>query len=439
MNTFSRLFALLVLLTVAGSEAQVATAPAADLSLNGPAASRPAPNTLVLGSGTSVSYDSNALNSQPPTPNVEYTIYPQIGINLARHRWDALINFVPGFSYNSANLPQYKGVSLTSGITLQYRASQRLTLNFLNNLVSSTNPFASLTAGYQPGQGGAASPAGPALNYLPRTNENAAADMAYNLNAKTSLVASASYNYLDYQHDPNIPDAAQPFQQSTSTQVSMGLRRSSSPRYQASVLYGAQLFDAGQGLIKTVGQSVQYSLQYSPTASLRISAMAGPEYVQNTYGGVLGIGGGSNVFNQRTAGWTWTGSAGVAWTHGVSQLSASISKQLATGTQYQGNVEETFLNADFHRQLPGRTALTLFGGYNINKPVFLAQSAPRFSNNYLSTGAALSKTIGRYWNVGVAYWYLQQNSPQSVGSLYSGDHNRVAISLSYSITKPLRK
>jgi len=437
MSGASKAFALLVLLTAVGSEAQVAVAPV--MGLGSAATNPPAPNTLLLGSGTAVSYDSNALNSQPPTPNVQYTFFPQIGLNLARPKWDALISFVPGFSYSSANLSQYQAVSLTSSIAVQYRPSQRLSLNFLNSLVSSTNPFDSLTASSQPGQGGAATSTGGALNYLPRTNEAASVDAAYNLSARTSLTALAAYNYISYQHDSNIPSAAQPFQQSNSAEVSLGLRRSSSPRYQSNVLYTAQLFDSGQGVIKTVGQSIQYAVQYSPKATLRISATVGPEYVQNSYAGVVGTGGGANLVNQHAAGWSWTGNAAMTWTSGENQFSTSASRQLSLGTQYQGNVVATSLNAGFRRHLPGRTDLTIFGGYSINKPVSLAQSIPRLSNNYLSTGAAFSKTIGSCWVVGVGYWYLLQNSSQSVGNLYSGDHNRVAISLSYSIAKPLRR
>lgn len=439
MSGATTIIALLMVLGALGLEAQAQMMSAPAMTLGSSAIGNQAPNTLLLGSGTAVSYDSNALNSQPPTPNAQYTFFPQIGLNLARPKWDALISFVPGFSYSGANLPQYNAVSLTSAVTVQYRASQKLSLTFLNSLVSSTNPFDSLAASSHPGQGGVPTSTGAALNYLPRTNVAASVDAAYNLSARTSLTALAAYNYISYQHDSSIPSAAQPFQQSNSAQVSLGIHRDSSPRYQSSVLYGAHLFDSGQGLIKTVGQSIQYSLQYSPKATLRISAMIGPEYVQTTYAGVLGTIGAANLVNPRASGWGWTGGAGMTLTHGQSQWSASASEQLSMGTQYQGNVDQKVLQATYHRQLPPRIDLALFGGYSINRPVSLARSVPRLSNNYLSTGAAFSKAIGSCWVVGIGYWYLLQNSPQSVGNLYSGDHNRVAVSLSYSIAKPLRK
>ena len=440
MRAISKTVALLVLLGTVRLEAQVSSASGPVMSLGGPALSQQAPNTLVLGSGTAVTYDSNAINSQPPISNVQYTIYPQIGLNLARPRWDALISFVPGFSYSSANLPQYQAVSLTSGVTLQYRASERLSLTFVNSLVSSSNPFNSLPISSSSGSGNIVTGTGAVLNYLPKTNEYASGAAAYNLSARTTLTALASYNYISYQQGSSVSSAAQSFQQSNSTQLTLGLHRSSGPKYQGSVSYSAQMFDAGQGQIKTLGQSVQYALLYAPTNTLHISGMIGPQYIRNTYAGVLGSGGIADLINQRASGWSWTGSAGMSWTVGESQFSAGISKQLSIGTQYQGNVEETLLHADFRRRwLARQTELTLFGGYSINSPVSLAQSVPRFANNYLSAGAEINKTIAKYWIIGATYWYLQQNNAQSVGELYSGNHNRVAISLSYSIAKPLRK
>jgi hypothetical protein len=112
---------------------------------------------------------------------------------------------------------------------------------------------------------------------------------------------------------------------------------------------------------------------------------------------------------------------------------------LTTGTQYQGNVRETTLEADFKSRLARKADLVVFGSYNINKPVFLAQLAPRLSNDYASTGATLSKTIADHWVVSCAYWYLFQNNPQNGQQVYAGDHNRAAISLTYSLTRSLAR
>ncbi len=407
------------------------------MTLGDSGVSRQAPNTLLLGTGTGVSYDSNASNSQPPVSGVQYTVYPQIGLSLARPRWDALISVTPGISYGSSNIPQSQLLSLTSGVAVQYRASPKLLLSFLNNFVSSTNPFDSLSAGPVGNPGTSLAGTSVPGDYLPRTNEHAAVGAVYNLSARTSLTASGSYNYISYQFDSSLPPEAQPFQQSAAGQWSIGVMRRSSPRYSGGILYVVQHINSGEGRIKTLDQSVQYSLQFAPTSTLQISGMIGPEYVRSSYAGILG-GAIAGLVNQRTAGWSWTGSAGATWTHGKYQLSGNAAQVLSMGNQYQGSVKQISISGDIHRRLTGRADLDVFGGYSINKPIFLAQSVPRLSNNYLSTGAQVSKTIADRWNLSCTYWYLVQSEPQGTNQLYSGDHSRVAITLSYSIAKPLK-
>jgi hypothetical protein len=402
-------------------------------------AGQQASNVLVLGTSTGVVYDSNALNSQPPVSDVQYTFYPLVGLRLARPRWDALVSFVPGFSYSTTNLPEYRAISLRSNVWLQYRLSDRLSVDLTNYLVSSSNPFDSLStiAGTQ--TGGTVTNSATNFNYLPKTNESVTANVAYSLSARTSIKVQASYNYLDYQNNSNLPPSAQPFQRSTSTQVSIGLSHGLSPRASESFEYAGQLIDSGQGRVKTEGQSFQYAFQYNPTSSLRLSAAAGPEYVRSTYSGILGQGGAGNLDGQLTSGWTWTGNFTIKERFGKNQISAGASRQLSMGNQYQGNVQQSSVGVEMVRQMAHRTELALFGSYSVNTPVFIGRNIPRLSNNYFSSGATISKTVAERWVIACSYWYLFQNQPQSAVQLYSGDHNRVALSLSYAITRALKQ
>jgi hypothetical protein len=429
---------LMALLASCRVDAQMSPASSLPAIGGAPAeAGQQASNVLVLGTSTGVVYDSNALNSEPPVSDVQYTLYPLVGLRLARPRWDALISFVPGFSYSTANLPEYRAVSLKSNVWLQYRLSDRLSVEFANYLVSSSNPFDNFST---IANSGASTQTGSItnLNYLPKTNESATTDMTYSLSARTSLKILASYNYFDYQNNPNLQSSAQLFQQSNSTQVSVGLSRGLSPRASESFEYAGQMIDGGQGRVKTVGQSFQYAFQYNPSSSLRLSAAAGPEYVRSTYSGILGRGGAVNLDGQLTSGWTWTGNFTVSERFGKNQISASASRQLSMGNQYQGNVQQSSVGVGTVRQMAHRTELGLFGSYSVNTPVFIGRNIPRLSNNYFSSGTTLSKTIADRWTVSCSYWYLFQNQPQSAVQLYSGDHNRVAISLSYAITKALK-
>src|SRR6516225_2591838 len=175
-------------------EAQIALTPGSTVVAGRPqAAGQQAANTIVFGTSTGVAYDSNALSSQPPISDVQYTFYPLVGLRLARPRWDASISLVPGFSYSTANLPDYQAVSFKSNVWLQYRPSERWSVDFANYLVSSSNPFDSLSTNVGTGSGSA--PWSLAnLNYLPKTNELMTTDVAYSLSARTSLQIQASYN-----------------------------------------------------------------------------------------------------------------------------------------------------------------------------------------------------------------------------------------------------
>jgi hypothetical protein len=418
--------------------AQVAATPSSITSLKGAADGSPMASIVVLGTSSGISYDSNALSSQPPISDVQYTLYPLIGLRLSKPRWDVAFSFVPGLSFNTAAVPDYQPLSLVSGTSLEFRPTERFRLSLLNTLVVSSNPFDSLSpvSGSVTASGATNSVN---LNYLPRTNELVTADASYNLTARTSLFSAASYNYYGYQNNPNLPPAAQPFQQSNSADLVLGISRGLSPKYTETMQYAVQFIDAGQGRVKTLGQSLQFGLMCAPTASFRLSAMAGPEYVENTNSGLLSGSGLLSNSAARASGWTWTGNLAVSQTFGKNKIGFKASKELGMGTQYQGSARQGSIQADYTRHLPGRADLVLFGSYNTNTPAFIAQSINRLSNNYSSSGATLTKPIGQRWVLSCAYWYLSQSRPQTGEQFYSGSHNRVAVSLSYTLTKPLNQ
>jgi len=427
-----RTFKTVVMVVALG--AQVIVAPVATTAVE-PTANQQGPNTLVFGMSTGLVYDSNVMNSQPPVSDVQYTLYPMAALRLDRPKWNTTISMTPGFSYSSANLPEYQALSLTANARLQVHPTGKLSLDFTNFLVSSLNPFQSLSVGKEgvPASGSAN------LNYLPRTNESASAAALFNLSPRTSLNAVAAYNFLSYQSNPNIPPVTQPFQESSSGQVTLGVSHTLNPRYSGTLQYAGQIIDAGQGLVRTVGHSVQFGIVGAPTARLKLSAFGGPQYVRNTYASVLDQTGVGNELSQQGPVWTWVGSFSISETFGRNQLSVRASKQLGTGNQYQGAARQSAIEGDYTRELAGNAKLIVFVSYNGNSPVTVARSAPRLSNNYSSSGAIFSKTFAGRWEASCSYWYLFQNRPASAVQLYSGNHNRVAFSLSYSLGKPIRQ
>lgn len=400
-----------------------------------------AANTLLLGVGTSTTYDSNAGNTQVPTPLTQYVVSPEFGLQMTHARWQLSATYIPGLSYSNSSSPMYQSVSQIAGISLQYNVTPRLSLGFQNSLVYSTNPFDSLQASTilpQVGQQHTANTA--TWDYLPKTNEQFAATASYSLSPRSVFTLGTGYQYVSYTGNSGSSQNLL-FPQSTSGQVSLGLTRNFGPRLSSGGQYMAERLDSGNGQIITESQTMNYVVRFAAKPNLLFSGSIGPQYVRTDY---LLAGTGSaliSFLNANGTGWSWTGGANLTWTGQRSSIVASLTRQLSLGNQYQGNTRLTAANLQFQYQLPKRMLLDAFAGYNINQPLFSTNSNSRFSNNYLSTGAGLSRKLSAQWTIGLAYWYLAQNQTASAvqNTYYSGNHNRVALSLSYLIAKPIRR
>jgi hypothetical protein len=398
-------------------------------------------NALFLGVATSVTYDTNAANTQSNVPSTQYTLYPQFGLSVTRPRWTSLVTYSPGVTYSNTSAPSYNAVSQIFGAAFQYRVTKRLTISLFNSFLSSTNPFDSLRAtSVLPQFGTLSTPTAVPWDYLPTTNEQAAVDATYNLSARTKIQVGAAYNYQGYQGSSAGNLADNPFRQSTSGQLTVGLFRASGPHYTSGLQYTAQTIDAGHGIVRTGAQSVGYQLQYSPRPSLALSAIIGPQYLDTTLKLPLTTGSVTTLPNQHEAGWSWMGGTTLSWTGRHSGVSASLIRQLSAGNQYQGAVRQILANLQFQQQLAKQTTLSTFVGYDINEPPFAGGTAARLSNNYLSAGTGVSQKFGDKWTLNMTYWYLsQKRSLRSDHAFYSGNHSRVAFSLSYLIAKPIRR
>ena len=403
--------------------------------------SQGAPNIFFFGVATSINYDTNAANVQNPTPNSQFTLYPQFGLSISRPRWSSLVNYIPGVSYSTSSVPSYNAVSQVFGAAFQYRATKRLTLSVLNSYLSSTNPFDSLRAGtVLPQFGLLSTPTPVAWDYLPRTNEQAAVDAVYNLSARTKLQAGGAYNYISYQGSGGHNTPGSIFQQSNSEEFTFGLFHASRAHYSSGIQYTAQQLDAGHGEVRTGAQSVGYVLEYSPRPSLHLSAMVGPQYLDTTFSPTPAGGAIATLLNGHAAGWSWMGGGTVSWTGRRSEVSASLIRQLNTGNQYQGPIRQTLANLQIQQQLSKQTSVSSFIGYNINEPPFTTLSLAQLSKYYLSAGTGISRKLGDKWTMSLTYMYLRQNQPSSLAHTYnSGNHSLVQFSLSYLIAKPIRR
>ena len=397
-------------------------------------------NTLLLGTVSSFSYDNNALNSTPGVHDFILASYPEIGLNMLHRRWGATLTYIPGLSYSTANIPSYDLISHAFGGTASYRATHRLTLDFRESFSSSTNPFDSLrNASLLPQFGVLNTPTAVTWNLIPKTIETAEAKATYKFTGRTTGFARGDYQYLDYQHTRESTGSLVVSQQSNSGVLTLGLDHQLSTRFTTGAQFTSQILDFGGGDIRTNAQTLAFQVHVSLTPTIVISAIAGPQYVvtRQTLINEINVLMDSHLQNNKS--WSWMGGGAMSWNGHQNSLSASVIRQLATGTGLQGNVRETIASIQMQHKVGKHASLDAFTTYSSSDPLIATRVLPGTANSYLSAGGAITRNFTDNLSVGFTAWVVRQNGGPLVDAQYSGNHNRAAISLSYQIVRPLRR
>lgn len=396
-------------------------------------------NTLVLGSETSFSYDNNALNTNPGTQNFITALYPHVGLNIERQRWQSTVTYIPGFSYSTANIASYNLISQAFGATFSYRATKRLTLNIRDSFSSSTNPFDSLRNSTALPQFGTLNTSTPvSWNLIPKTIENAEVEADYQFSRRTSGYIRGGYQYLDYQQLSSSSRGISLSQQSNSGLFTAGLTRQLNTHSETGLQLSSQILDYSPGGIRTNAQSLSYFLQTSITPKIAISAIIGPQYISTSETGLIGGLGGLAVPSRQSTTWSWMGGGTVSWTGSRNGVMASLIRQIGAGTGLQGNVSQTIASFQAQHKMGKRSAVSAFASYNINNPLVPSRTGLGAGNNYLSMGGQFTRELNDRFVFGFTGWAVRQGGGASANPYYSGNHNRAAFTLSYQLTRPLR-
>jgi hypothetical protein len=395
-------------------------------------------NTLLLGSETSVSYDSNALNTKQGTQDFITALYPHIGISIVQPRWQAMVTYIPGLSYSSANINSYDLLSQSFGATYSYRTSKRLTLNLRDSFSSSSNPFDSLrNSSALPQFGLLNTQTTLSWNLIPKTIEVAEAEVAYQFTARDSGFVRANYQYLNYQQLSGSSSQPPLSQQSNSGTMAVGMSRQLSTHSSTGFQFVSQILDYGPGAVRTTAETLGYFVQTSLTRGISVSGIIGPQYVSSNVTGLAGQLLPNNAGS--AAAWSWMGGGTISWTGKRNGMMASLIRQIGTGTGVQGNVRQMIANLQLQHKIGKRSAASIFATYNVNDPLVAGQLGLVSANNYLSVGTQISRSITDRLTFGFTAWAVRQGGGSSGNPFYSGNHNRAGFSLSYQLTKPLRR
>jgi hypothetical protein len=307
-----------------------------------------------------------------------------------------------------------------------------------NSYSFSSNPFDALrNTAVLPQFGTLQTPTYISWNNIPKTIEVAGVTATYDLNTRTNVYASADYQYLGYQNIETTTNALASPQQTQSGSLGLGISRQVSARYSGGLQYMLQVLDYGNGEVHTTAHSLEYQAKIVVKPNLSISAVIGPQYLDTTHGSLLGAG---NVADgDRAAFWSWIGGVTLTWSGRHDGLGASIIRQVNTGTGFEGNVQQVVANIQVHREVTKRSAVSVFANYTMNQPLVPGKLLTSLSSHYLSAGIGYTLNFSNRLTFGATYWAIRQGGAGTLNPLYSGDHDRMAISLSYQVTRPLRR
>ena len=377
---------------------------------------------LVFGSA----YDDNVAlgTTARPVSDVSYSVWPTISLDQTRSRLHWLLTYSPGYTFYQ------KTSSLNSenqnfAVDFRYRLSPHVTLSQRDSFQKTSNllnqPNSDLTNQVS---GGAFGPnnslIAPIADVL--TN-NANATLTYQFSANGMIGVSGTFTNLHYPTQAQVPGLSD----SSSRGGSAFYNRRLSKMHYIGASYQYQMFLANPmlGQSETQAHSVLlfYTLYFKPTFSL--SLFGGPQYSDTEQFGV-----------PTSKAWSPAAGANLGWQGRLTSFAASYSRRINDGGGLSGAVHSNTADASLRRQLTRRLSASIGGNYANNR---VLDALSQFNNNghTVSGNASVQRQIGERLNLQLQYTRLHQ-SYNGIAALSSNpDRNRVAVNISYQISRPL--
>jgi len=380
-------------------------------------------NYLEMGLSLMSAYDDNvtANTGGLPVQDVSYSIRPTVAWRQSSPRalWDFI--YSPGFTFyhhtSSLNAPDHN-LSLDS----QFRLSPRLTLTLQDGFSKTSNPVAQFyeSAGIPAGitQPLAATVVSPLADQI---QNSGSVQLTYQFGRNSMVGASGIFSQLHYLDRKQVPGL---FDSNAKAAQGFYSRRLSSKQY-VGIRYEFQNLLATPNPITTETHSLVlfYAIYFRPRMS--VSLFAGPQY-SDTYG--------VTVVSTNTWSPTYGGSFDL---QGVrTSLTVGAFHTITAGGGLQGATKSEGANAAVRRQLTKYFSGELAGFYS--KYDVLVPSA-QFSNGgqAVSGSISLHRQLRESFNIALTYTHLHQSYGDIEALSTSPNRNRVSVSLSYQLQRPI--
>lgn len=387
------------------------------------AAETPRTNYLKAGLSLSAAYDDNiGAGIGTRIKDQTYSIWPTIELDQTRSRLGWTLSYIPGFTFyqHTTSLDQ---ADHNLSATLHYWLSPHVELKMREGFRKTSNVFnptseQTLTGG----------PSGvievPNVSIIPPASEQTSnfsnIELTYQFGLNSMVGAKGTYSIQNYSQSLR---SAGLFESQTAAGEVFYSHRLALKHY-VGLTYQFQNLLTKPSIFRTQTQSAVlfYTFMWAPGFS--ISVFGGPEYAQ-TRGDFAAL---------HTV--TPLAGASVGWQRSRTSLAISFARRVSDGGGLpQALVSETG-EASVRRQLAKRLSAGISGMYARNKA--LNPSLPGAASGHTAEGSAyLEQSLSDHASVQLGYSRLHQ-SYGTIAALSSfPDRNRVWVTLSFGLERPL--
>lgn len=386
-------------------------------------------NILNMGVAFTTAYSSNVQNTANPVSDVSYSIWPTIAFDMTttRLQWD--LRYAPGFTFYQRFGSALNQGSQNVATDFQYRFSPHLTLRLEDALQKTNNPFnqpnplaATSVSGSPPATNGPI--ISPVTDYLSNT---ANAQLTYQVRADGMVGFSGSAGLLQYLNAGQAPG----LWNSNSAGVSAFYSQRIWQKYYVGVSYRYQDLLAEQAAQNRTQTQVQTiflfgTIYLKPTLSLSISG--GPQYYHATQAPL-----------PAAQAWSPMLMASLSWQGQHTSLAASYSRLVSGGGGLGGTYDSQSAAFSGGWQASRAWTLGVSASYAFNNtltPAFVGSSP---SGHTLSATVTAQRPLGERLSLQAGYTWLQQSYQGIPATSAIPETNRVFVSVSYQMTRPLRR
>jgi hypothetical protein len=367
-------------------------------------------------------YDDNIASglSNRRISDDSYALMPTFSWRQSSSRVLWNLAYAPGFTFyhHNSGLNQYsQNISFDS----QFRLSPHVTLSLRDGFAKTSNPFNQLTPDLSTSPGLSQPVATIVSPVSDQITNSGSAQLTYQFGLNSMIGATGLFSDLHYLNPSQVPGLANSHSKAAEGFYThrISKRHYLGAKYQFQYLLATPI----HAETETHGVNLLYTIYLRPTTSL--SLYAGPQYADSRGGGLP---------SYKT--WSPMYGGSFAWQGQRMSFAVSGDRSISAGGGLQGAVRGEGASASVRGQLT-RSWNVGVSAFYINSGTLTPQLSATTGGHSIAGTVSLGRQIANNFNLELAYTRLHQSYANLSTLSAVPNTNRVWLSLSYQLTRPI--